>query len=68
MDRVKELEQAARDTVVIIAGLVDGARKYTWYTGTGAHTYLDQVDQAIVKLAHVLPENRPDLGNDSEEG
>lgn len=57
VDRIAELEHAARDAVVIIAGLVDGARKYMWYAGTDAGNYLDQVDQAIVRLACVLPEN-----------
>lgn len=53
-----ELEQAARTAVVIIAGLVDHARKYLFYEQTSAGELFDQIEKATVELASVLPENR----------
>lgn len=56
--RVMELATGARTAVVIIAGLLCGARKYTWAEETGAAEYLRQIDAAIGALASLLPENR----------
>lgn len=55
----ESIEHAARDAVVIIAGIVEHARKYGWYTETGAGELFDQVDLRITQLAGALPENQP---------
>lgn len=56
--RVMELATGTRTAVVIIAGLLCGARKNMWAVDTDAADYLQQIDNAVGALALLLPENR----------
>lgn len=55
--RVMELATGARTAVVIIAGLLGGARSNGAWDGVAAD-YLQQIADAVGTLADLLPENR----------
>lgn len=71
--RIMELATGARTAVVTIGGLVCGARNNGVGSGPGAvnataREFLDQIDQAALELASLLPENATTVASLQEQG
>ena len=47
-----------RGEIVMLAGLIDHARKYTWSLDPAGAEFIGKLDRHVVALAALMPENQ----------